>query len=105
MKNLFKFSVQTGEADYNKYIVRSVSEETSAKQDNTYDELKKFEKASKLPLWLRIIQLLCYLVSLCLLVGVLRAIGENIGDEPFGQMWDRFVSNGAIIMIVVGVVC
>lgn len=105
MENLFKFNVKTKESAYDKYVVRSVSDETSSKQDSSYDELKKFEKESKLPLWLRIIQLLCYLVSLCLLGGLLSAFAKGMGKESFASMWKRFVGNGAIIMIVVGVVC
>ncbi|MDE5593938.1 MAG: hypothetical protein K2I75_08415 [Clostridiales bacterium] len=105
MENLFKFSVQTEEAVYDKYVVRSVSDDISAKQDNTYDELKKFEKASKIPRWLKIIQILCALTAGCTLLGVLRAFGENIGKESFASMWNRFVGNGVIIIIVVGVIC
>ncbi|MDE6618763.1 MAG: hypothetical protein K2K13_07050 [Clostridiales bacterium] len=69
------------------------------------DALKNMEKSSQLPLWLRIIELLCGLTAVILLCGVLNAIGENIGEEPFAEMWDRFVGNGAIIMIVIGGVC
>lgn len=105
MENLFKFNVKTKESAYDKYIVRSVSDETSSKQDSSYDDLKNMEKISNLPLWLRIIQLLCYLVSLCLLGGLLSAFAKNMGKESFASMWKRFVGNGAIIMIVVGVVC
>ena len=105
MKNLFRFNMQTKESAYSKLVVRSVSEETTAKQDSAQDELQKLAKSAQLPLWLRIIGYICGLAGIILLGGVLRAIGENVGDEKFGQMWDRFVSNGAIIMIVVGVIC
>ncbi len=97
--------MQTKESAYSKLVVRSVSEDATAKQDSAQDELQKLAKTAQLPLWLRIIEYLCGLAGIILLGGVLRTIGENIGDEPFGQMWDRFVSNGAIVMIVVGVIC
>lgn len=105
MKNLFKFDVKTGKSAYAKYVVRSVSSETSLQHDSSIDALKNMEKTSQLPLWLRIVELICGMTAVCLLCGVLNAIGENIGEEPFGQMWDRFVGNGAIVMIVVGVIC
>ncbi|MDE6201326.1 MAG: hypothetical protein K2M47_05580 [Clostridiales bacterium] len=105
MDNLFKFNVKTGESDYKKYIVRSVSDETSVKHDSSLDGLKNMQKASQLPLWLRIIQMLCGLTAICLLGGVLNAFAKSIGDEPFDVMWNRFVGNGVIVMIVVGVIC
>lgn len=105
MKNLFQFNVNTEEAAYDKYTVRSVSDETSSKQDSAQDELKNMEKTSKIPRWLKIIQMLCALTAACVFLGLLRAFGENMGKESFASMWKRFVGNGVIIMIVVGVIC
>ncbi len=105
MKNLFSINVKTQEKTYSPYVVRSVSAETSSQQEAFDEQLTKSEKASKLPLWLRIVQLLCGIVAVCIFCGLMRAFGENEHDESFSEMWARFVGNGAITMIIVGVIC
>lgn len=105
MKNLFSLNVKTQEKTYTPFVTRSVSAETSSQQEAFDDKLTKSKKASDLPLWLQVIQLLCLLGAVCIFLGLLRAFGENEHDESFSQMWARFVSNGAITMIIVGVIC
>lgn len=106
MKNLFGVNIKTDEKTYAPYIARSVSEETAAKQEASDADLRSEDKASKLPLWLRIVQYVCLFVAACIIGGLFQAIGESIGDEPFGEMLERFMSTGAVIIILsVGAVC
>lgn len=105
MKNLFSFNVKTEEKTYSPYIERSISSETSSKQDANQDELLNAQKNAKLPTWLKIIQMLCFLTAACTLGGLLSAFGKGEDGESFGEMWKRFVGNGAIVILVVGLVC
>ncbi|MDE7405528.1 MAG: hypothetical protein K2M89_01465 [Clostridiales bacterium] len=105
MENFFRFNVKTEEKTYAQYIERSVSSETSSKQESSDSELTNAQKKSQLPLWLRIIEMLCFLTAVCLLCGLISAFGKGEDGESFGEMWQRFVGNGAIIILVVGLVC
>lgn len=105
MKNLFALNVKTDEKAYTPYIDRAVSSETLSKQDSSGDELNNAQKKSQLPLWLKIIQLVCFLVAACTLGGLLSAFSKGKDGESFGDMWQRFVGNGAIVILVVGLVC
>lgn len=105
MKNFFSLNVKTKEETFAPYKVRSVSEQTTARQDESDDRLENAQKKSQLPLWLRIMEYLCLLTAACIFIGILRAFSESIGDESISSVWDRFVKNGIVIMMIVFVVC
>ncbi len=106
MQNFFGINVKTQEKTYSPFITRSVSKEVSLKQDEAEQRLYGAEKATQLPPWLKIIQLICLFVAVCTLCGALKAIGEAIGnEEPFAQAWARFVENGIIWIIAAGLIC
>ena len=78
MKNLFAIDIDKSQAEFDHFVIRSVDQDLSKKQEETVDKLEEHEKKSALPTWLRIVKYLCFYFFLIVIGSMIK-----VGKEAF----------------------
>ena len=83
MKNIF--AVTANDNGYDKFVIRSMSEE-----DEEYNKIVMKLQEKKIPAWVSIVLNICFLVGLTLVLSIKKAIESMMdGKIPRGGAQDR----------------